>query len=31
MAHCRYEQVDERTTRVTGQAFVPSPATWIKL
>jgi hypothetical protein len=31
MTHCRYEQVDDRTTRVTGQAFVPSPATWIKL
>jgi Acyclic terpene utilisation family protein AtuA len=31
MTHCRYEQVDERTTRVTGQAFVPSETTWIKL
>jgi hypothetical protein len=31
MTHCRYEQVDDKTTRVTGQTFVPSPATWIKL
>ncbi len=31
MTHCRYEQVDEKTTRVTGQTFVPSPTTWIKL
>jgi hypothetical protein len=31
MTHCRYEQVDARTTRVTGQTFVPSPTTWIKL
>jgi hypothetical protein len=31
MTHCRYEQVDTRTTRVTGQTFVASPTTWIKL
>jgi hypothetical protein len=31
MTHCRYEQVDDKTTRVSGQAFVPSPTTWIKL
>jgi hypothetical protein len=31
MTYCRYEQVDEKTTRVTGQAFVPSATTWIKL
>jgi len=31
MTHCRYEQVDARTTRVTGQTFVASPTTWIKL
>jgi acyclic terpene utilization AtuA family protein len=31
MTSCRYEQVDEKTTRVTGQTFVPSPTTWIKL
>ena len=31
MTHCRYEQVDERTTRVTGQTFVASETTWIKL
>jgi hypothetical protein len=31
MSSCRYEQVDPKTTRVTGQAFVPSETTWIKL
>jgi hypothetical protein len=31
MSSCRYEQVDDKTTRVTGQTFVPSPTTWIKL
>src|SRR5438128_11061472 len=31
MSKCSYEQVDEKTTRVTGQTFVPSPTTWIKL
>jgi len=31
MTNCRYEQVDGKTTRVTGQTFVPSPTTWIKL
>ena len=31
MSKCRYEQVDEKTTRVTGQTFVPSPTTRIKL
>ena len=31
MTHCRYEQVDDKTTRVTGQTFVASETTWIKL
>jgi hypothetical protein len=31
MTHCRYEQVDAKTTRVAGQTFVPSATTWIKL
>ena len=31
MSKCSYEQVDEKTTRVMGQTFVPSPTTWIKL
>jgi Acyclic terpene utilisation family protein AtuA len=31
MSQCRYEQVDPKTTRVTGQTFVASPSTWIKL
>jgi hypothetical protein len=31
MSTCRYEQVDAKTTRVTGQTFVASPTTSIKL
>jgi Acyclic terpene utilisation family protein AtuA len=31
MSKCNYEQVDPKTTRVTGQTFVPSETTWIKL
>ena len=31
MTHCRYEQADERTTRVTGFAFRRDPAYRIKL
>jgi hypothetical protein len=31
MTECRYEQVDERTTRVTGSRFVPSPRIRVKL
>ena len=31
MSKCHYEQVDEKTTRVTGQTFVPSETTWIKV
>ncbi len=31
MSNCRYEQVDEKTTRVTGQTFVADTRTWIKL
>ncbi|MBI4182902.1 MAG: acyclic terpene utilization AtuA family protein [Proteobacteria bacterium] len=31
MSRCRYEQVDEKTTRVTGQTFVADAETWIKL
>jgi len=31
MTHCRYEQVDERTTRVTGFAFRRDPVYRIKL
>ena len=31
MTHCRYEQVDERTTRVTGFAFHRDPVYRIKL
>jgi hypothetical protein len=31
MSQCRYEQVSAKTTRVTGQTFVPDPRTWIKI
>jgi Acyclic terpene utilisation family protein AtuA len=31
MSKCVYEQVDPKTTRVTGQSFVPSETTWIKV
>jgi hypothetical protein len=31
MTHCRYEQVDERTTRVTGSRFLADGSTRVKL
>jgi len=31
MSRCRYEQWDERTTRVTGPVFRASPEWWVKL
>jgi hypothetical protein len=31
MTKCRYEQFDERTTRVTGSRFIPSEAISVKL
>ncbi|MBI3054629.1 MAG: acyclic terpene utilization AtuA family protein [Betaproteobacteria bacterium] len=31
MPHCRYEQFDERTTRITGPRFVPADVTRVKL
>jgi len=31
MTHCRYEQVSERTTRVTGMRFVPAEDLRVKL
>jgi len=31
MTHCRYEQVSERTTRVTGMRFVPATELRVKL
>jgi hypothetical protein len=31
MSECRYEQFDERTTRVTGPKFVPAPRVRVKL
>jgi hypothetical protein len=31
MSQCRYEQVAEKTTRVTGQTFVRDSRVWIKL
>jgi hypothetical protein len=31
MSHCRYEQVDEKTTRASGAVFVPSPQPMVKL
>src|SRR6185295_15809170 len=31
MSQCRYEQVAEKTTRVTGQTFVSDSRTWVKL
>lgn len=31
MTHCRYEQLDERTTRVTGSRFLPEVRVRVKL
>ncbi|MBE3581805.1 MAG: acyclic terpene utilization AtuA family protein [Thermoanaerobacteraceae bacterium] len=31
MSNCRYEQYDEKTCRITGPKFVPSPEWWVKL
>jgi hypothetical protein len=31
MSECRYEQVSERTTRITGSKFVPAPEFRVKL
>lgn len=31
MSHCHYEQLTERTTRVTGPRFVPAPRVRVKL
>ncbi len=31
MTHCRYEQLDERTTRVTGSRFIPDRHVRVKL
>ena len=31
MTHCRYEQLDERTTRVTGSRFLPDAQVRVKL
>jgi hypothetical protein len=31
MSQCRYEQITERTTRVTGPRFVPAPRVRVKL
>ncbi|MBM3521511.1 MAG: acyclic terpene utilization AtuA family protein [Alphaproteobacteria bacterium] len=31
MTHCRYEQVAPKTTRASGQVFVPSPVCKVKL
>ena len=31
MTHCRYEQFDERTTRITGSRFIPDKKTRVKL
>src|SRR3990167_1472243 len=31
MTHCRYEQFDERTTRITGPRFVPADRMRVKL
>jgi len=31
MRHCRYEQMDERSTRITGSRFVPSEQIRVKL
>jgi hypothetical protein len=31
MSHCRYEQVDEKTTRASGAVFVPSAQPMVKL
>ena len=31
MTHCRYEQFDDRTTRITGSKFIPDQKTRVKL
>ncbi len=31
MTHCRYEQFNERTTRITGSRFIPDKKTRVKL
>lgn len=31
MTHCRYEQLDDRTTRVTGSRFIPDDTVRVKL
>ena len=31
MTHCHYEQLDERTTRVTGSRFIPAEKVLVKL
>lgn len=31
MSQCRYEQVDEKTTRVTGQTFQRAEEIWVKI
>lgn len=31
MTHCRYEQLDEKTTRISGPAFVPAEKVRVKL
>jgi len=31
MTHCRYEQFDERTTRITGSRFIPDQKVRVKL
>lgn len=31
MTHCKYEQLTEKTTRITGSRFIPSPQVRVKL
>ncbi|MCF8160534.1 MAG: DUF1446 domain-containing protein [Polaromonas sp.] len=31
MTHCKYEQLSEKTTRITGSKFIPSPQVRVKL
>lgn len=31
MTHCHYEQISEKTTRVTGSRFIPAPEIHVKL
>lgn len=31
MTHCKYEQLTEKTTRITGSKFIPSPQVRVKL